>query len=669
MGERVMKPWTAVKLCEENESVSVGVWGRENKSGRTSFLESMTSQNSELLDAPVRIVGREDGRDFVFSDYNVFSMERTSDAFAEVLCSAESEQFLINVAMKTEFDGFIDTSLTIAPRGRTVQQIFGSEGLKSFEYVLDRLWIEIPLKRECAKYFQMFPRPDNMGVLEASGEIKNEIQMSFKAQILLANDNVGFMVSFESREGFVPFDSEQCFEIIPDKEKVILRIRLIDEEPYYWMGLDKRDPKERMSLHPRTFHFGIITTPVKPMSKQLTEEKAVHIDCYKKIAGNYEDFLRSEFEDTGEITFDRLKRLGVNTLYLHEKWNDLQNSPILTTQTASRLRYIIDECHKRAIRVIPYFGYEISSLAPYFREFLPDAEVQNTRISRWYRKPAQRDSKVCQKSRWSEFFTSGIEKLVEQYGFDGIYLDGTAYLWACMNTAHGCGCYCQDGTIYPSYPVFATRETLKQLYRIICEKHGGIINCHAGSAFNMPALSFASSLWDGEVFQSVFINGTISKLPDEYFQCLYTGKNLGLPIYMLCYLNPPVWSFDMALAVSLPFGILPKVNDAGEPLEKISEIWKIYESFGVDSAEFIPFYSQKEKGISVSDDRVKVSVYKKEHKILAIISITDKNLELEFALKSCHCVLENALTGDILSRNGDVTLKLSGFDYLILEMK
>lgn len=669
MCDKLMKPWTPVVLHEHGDFLSVEVWGRENKSGKSSFLESMSSQGQKILSSPMRVVGTEDGKDFVFDNYNVFAMDNATDAFAETVASAESEQFVLNVAMKTEFDGFIDTSVTVVPRGRTVKQIFGFQDLNPYQYTLSRLWLEIPISKEVAKYYQMFPRSENMSPLEASDRIKEKMQWPFRSQTFIANDEVGLMLSIEGQKNVTPFEKDNFIEILPTEKEVVLRVRLIDEEPYDWRDIDKSDLKERMSLKPLTFRLGILTTPVKPITQGLTSEKALHIDCFKKIDGNYEDFLGSRFENTDEITFDRLKRLGVNTLYLHEKWNDLQNSPILTSATARRLKHIIGECHKRDIKVIPYFGYEISSLSPYFRELLPEVEVTNTRISRWYRQPAQRDSKVCQNSRWSQFFTNGIERLIKTYGFDGVYLDGTAYLWACQNTAHGCGCYSPDGVLHATYPVFGTRKTMKRLYEIVCEEAGGVINCHAGSAFNMPALSFATSMWDGETLQRSFIDGSVTKLPDDYFKCLYTGRNLGLLIYMLCYLNPPNWTFDMALAVSLPFGILPKVNDTGEPLEKISKIWEIYDNFGVDSACFIPFYSKEDKGIEVSDENIKVSVYKKEDSVLAIIALTDKNYESEIEVKSEYRTINCALTGKSLSTNGSAKLKLSGFDFYIIELK
>ena len=180
MNDKVMKPWTPVRVREDGETIYVGTWGRENKSGKSSFLESMRSQGKELLAAPVRVVGTEDGREFIFSDYDLFSMNDRDESFAETLASAESDEFVINLSMKTEFDGFIDTSLTVAPKGRSVKQIFGLEKLKAQQFVLERLWIEIPLNKEVAKYYQMFPRTQNTGALEAVGAIEENITLSVK---------------------------------------------------------------------------------------------------------------------------------------------------------------------------------------------------------------------------------------------------------------------------------------------------------------------------------------------------------------------------------------------------------------------------------------------------------------------------------------------------------
>lgn len=664
MNDKIMQPWTPVVAVEEGASVSVDVWNRRYLSDEKSFLSSIKSGADELLYAPVRIVLREDGQENVFKEYKNFLMTQESEAYVNVVSEAKSEQFLVNLCMCTEFDGFIDVKLTVAPRGRSIKQCFGLEDLKQYNYELDRLWLEIPLSAECAKYYQFYPRAANTDPLSAANKITEKIELPFKEQVFVTNERAGIITSFESEGGFTPCGRENTFELIPDENGVVLRVRLIDAEPELWHD----SALKRIDLTPITYHFAFMATPVKPMSDCIFTERAVHIDCYEKITEEYEDYLSSPFENGDEITFDRLKRLGVNTLYLHERWNDLQNSPVLTAKTARRLSYIVEQAHKRGIRVIPYFGYEMSILAPYYSEMKENVQrITELGVSAgWYREPQQRNIRVCQKSRWSKFFVDGIERLMDQYHFDGIYLDGTAYVWPCMNASHGCGFTDSEGNVHTTYPVFAVRDNMKRLYDVVVNKRGGIINCHAGSAFNMPALSFASSIWDGETFQGGFLKGTIDKLPDDYFKCLYTGLNIGVPIFMLCYLNPPLWDFDMALSITLPFGIIPKVNDAGKPLETISEIWKLYDSFGVREAEFIPYYKNCEKDVLCSDSDVKISLYKKDGRALAVIATTDKNYSSDVTVESKFGNAKNAITGELLSKNGNFTVHLEGFDFILV---
>ena len=78
------------------------------------------------------------------------------------------------------------------------------------------------------------------------------------------------------------------------------------------------------------------------------------------------------------------------------------------------------------------------------------------------------------------------------------------------------------------------------------------------------------------------MQGNVTEIPEGHFRSVFTGRNFGVPGYMLCYSNPPVWTFDQALAQSIIFGIMPKANDAGEPLELMSEFWKFTDNFPIE---------------------------------------------------------------------------------------
>lgn len=661
----LQKPFTPLRAEETDDGVRISVYGRTYTASSKSPFASINSKGLELLYAPMRFVLREDGNDaIVDGGFTHFLMEGASDTEADILSTAESDQFILNLATHVEFDGCCDVSLTIAPRGRTVAQCYGMEAMKPYKYHLDRLWIEIPLTKEAARYYQFYPTLKDSDVLNSGGELSSSMALPHREQVMLTGEKAGLLFCSDSENGWLPLGRDNAIELLPNEDGAILRIRLIDTEPPAW-----RDATiYRFDLDPLTFRFGLMATPVKPMPEHPFAERAVHIDCYKKIPEDYCDFLASPFGDTGVITYDRLKDLGVNTLYIHEKWNDLQNSTRLTTKTARRLRTIIKECHERDIRVIPYFGYEMSTLAPYYREDHEESWRFDGPLGRagWYRQPAQRNTRICQNSDYAKRFASEIDRLMTEYGFDGVYLDGTAHVWPCENGMHGCGFTDENGVRHETYPVWATRERMKALAEVVCEKHGGIINCHALSAFNLPALSFTTSLWDGEIFQWGFLHGKINSLPDGYFRALYTGRNIGIPIFLLTYLNPPLWDFHMALSTALPFGILPKVNDAGEPLEMISKIWKIFDNFGVEDAEWLPYYG-KEHPVKANTEKAKISTWKKDGRLLVVVASTDRDADISLSLSFEQMKIRDAMKDEIISTDGKATLSLHGFDFYLIE--
>ena len=207
---------------------------------------------------------------------------------------------------------------------------------------------------EEADEFNKMPEFSRSGIIPEGG-----IHTSFSPQIYLNGFDKGLGFFFITNEYFENEKDDRVFEVINNGDEWLLRIRFLDKTPYCWLEKGTNNKMSRNML-PITYHFGMNVTPVKTMEKRPYSEKNFHIDCFTKIPRemNYDEFFSKTVVDwDGEIGFDRIKRLGVDTLYLHEKWNDIQNFFELTKETGDRLRYIIDECHKRGIKVIPYFGY------------------------------------------------------------------------------------------------------------------------------------------------------------------------------------------------------------------------------------------------------------------------------------------------------------------------
>ena len=580
----VPTPWCPMRTEENRNGCTAEVWGRTYKLENNLLFSSVTSLGDELLSSPIRVSASENGKKIEWRDIDVFLSEN-NDSKAVICATAQSDAFIVNTVTTLEFDGFATVDVRLMPKGFTVPQLFGLEKKEPPKTHLDYFHIEIPIKRKLAS--------------------------GFSSVIFLGNDEKGFFTYIDTDEGWQPADIRRMIEYDVSDDEVVMRLRIIDGQPKVWEEINAEQGQyEYPDLSYRVFFQA---SPLKPYPKNPYEEKRLHIDCFKKIEPEYIDFLSNPVVDgSEEIGYDRIKRLGVTTLILHEKWNQVQNYWKLTSRTKLQLKTIIDECHKRGIKVVPYFGYEISSLADIWN----DKRDEYRRIGRehkkglgWYRFPAQRELCVCYNSPIADDFANGLEKLVDEYDFDGIYLDGTGMVWNCQNTAHGCGYYDSEGNLKSTYPILGVRRLMRRLYEIF-ESRGKTINCHVSDCVCGAGMSFTHGLWLGEYIQYTLVKTGADKMPEGYMRAIHSGRNFGIQNEFLVYENKPIWGFDDAFAFTLIHGVLPRPNDIGEPLEKMSALWKIIDSFPIENSEWCPYYDEKSHPFKAENSAVKISTYR-----------------------------------------------------------
>ena len=133
-------------------------------------------------------------------------------------------------------------------------------------------------------------------------------------------------------------------ELFVNDDDVVLRIHFLDSEHEYWR---KKCEWKGFYVYPIKFEFGMQATPVKPFPKNPFTENNYHDrGAFHHLDGRVDETLflppntklgnpteapttysvDSTNKEDAEILIDRLKRCGVNTVYVHEAWNDLQNS-------------------------------------------------------------------------------------------------------------------------------------------------------------------------------------------------------------------------------------------------------------------------------------------------------------------------------------------------------
>lgn len=660
------------KAIKTNSGYEVEVWNRKYAFGLNPFLQAIVSDGEELLSSPMRIVGIENGKELVWRDIENFLMDINEDGQIRLAQAMQSERFILNTNVTIEEDGCMDWRLTLISRGMTVNQVFGLEEEDKGDRVLSRLWLEIPLKKQAAEFYHVLPFGDivldgrntsDSGALAQAGAVpERSIELPFKQQVYLGNDNVGFGIFFESDKYWRPIDENKAIECVVEKDEVLLRVHFLDNEAFAW--LDKGRGNGMNSL-PLTFRIGMIATPVKPFPTNPYTQKNVHIDCFKKIPQNYEEYLFEKLGEENGNMLDRMQRLGVDTLYIHEKWNDIQNSPELTTNSANRLKLIVKEAHKRGIKVVPYFGYEISTLAPVFGERFEEYMGFNGERWHWYRTPWQRDVLACYQSSWQEYFLEHVETIFRVYDIDGIYIDSIMTIAPCKNEKHGCGYRDHNGELKATYPVWRIREFMKKLHKI-AEKYNGFVASHSYGAFSLPTLAYSDMLWEGESIQSLMLTGKVDSIPIDYLRAIYSGRNLGITINMLCYSNPPVWTFRQATALALPFGIIPKPNDAEEPLEEMRGVWSAIDAFPIEESTWRPYFKNS---VETDNPNVKASYFETEDKALFFISNMQKSPtgKVEIRLHKPYRKVCDAVSLQELSVAGNILeVSFETLDYVII---
>lgn len=611
---RIPRPFIPLRVESADYCHAVHVIDRDYTFGPDGLPISIVSQGHELLAAPVRVVCMEDGAPAVWdNDYpdneSESFIQHRSDEQAVICGAKQSERFIIDTCTTVGYDGNIDIDFKLMTRGMTVAQVFGVADTKPVLFKLDRLWLEIPLKADAFPMFHMYPnsemkladgtiRPE--GQMSMSGKLPEQsVGMPFKPLLWVGNDERGLGWFAESDRNWQPADPDAAMELVRKEDMLILRIHLLDSHPVSWNG----DPERGMDYLPIDFQFGFHATPVKPFPKQPYIHNAFHLDCGIKIKGNYLDFM------SAENRFDRLTEMGVTTLILHEKWNKSQNWFELSEFTTHQIRYIADECHKRGIRVLTYFGYEMSAMAPIWSEKSNNMLVKGEDgkpYGGWWRVPFQRDYVVCYNTEYEDYFINGITNIMDTCHTDGVYLDGTDDLRCCYNTEHGCGWYDHEGKLHGSYNLKAIRHLFKRLYDAV-EQRGGMVNVHACGYINFTTLPYIHQTWRGENLQFVLMKGITEDVNLDYFRAEYIGRNMGVPVEFIAYENRPLWKFEDALSLALLHGILPRPNDIGHPLELMSGVWKIFDAFPIAQSEWKPYWNN---GVSTDHEKVRVSYYR-----------------------------------------------------------
>ena len=267
------------------------------------------------------------------------------------------------------------------------------------------------------------------------------------------------------------------------------------------------------------------------------------------------------------------------------------------------------------VGVCPYMAYlGIGAPSPLSRQF--GAEWARNPLSTSPAEPPKGHYYLdcCGASGFGDYLAAGSQWLLDDLGFHGCYTDGNARCYPCSNVHHGCGYRDAQGAVHPTFPVFATREYLKRMYKTIHARgdKGYLVN-HVSYDMFIPTVSFTDVYYTGE-----------HESYEDLVKCRvrWQAKPWGVwPILLGAdshSYTPLHMTYGLLHATSVwPQGALGR-NDMQR---KTANLWQTYDRFGYRDAQWIPYYRAEAGGLAKADrEEVKVSLYRHpEGRALAVV--------------------------------------------------
>ncbi|MCR5264596.1 MAG: DUF6067 family protein [Clostridiales bacterium] len=615
---KVPAPWTPVESDISPKKAVVSVWGRTYTWDDSIFPVSIMTAGRELLTAPIVLHAKFGGVEKEFE--NTFITRHAEDDEKAVFTVAKTAgDIIINARFTVEFDGFIGCVLTVVP-------FWGAKP------TLDGLYIDIPLTEDSSDLYHLWPAGVSGicvdGHVISSGKTPDDgFEIPFRPYLWCGWEFGGLGIAMESGENIDLADGSRMISLKKTGAGRLLRYTLLDRAPSAWDG---RQDSWGDALEPIDYVIGIQATPVKPMYKDQLGIHLLHTDWTYKT-----DYLTPD--ESGETLPDRLKKQGVNWIIFHEGWSSVQNYGQAVDE--EKFRKTVCELHKRGIKVMVYFGYEYATTAPGWHENKGDYLIRNPKghpTGGWQRlNQCQRDYMVCYAGGYAKEMRERVRYAMTHYHLDGIYTDGTYVPWECANPSHGCGYVGPDGERRSTYPIFALREHVKELYKLV-HGLGGYIDTHQSSCLMAPTLAFADSFFNGESIQEKLKQDFLGFMNLPAYRTEYMGKNLGVFPQLLAYVDERM-PIEKAASLSMIHDVLPR--PWGETLAaKLSPYWRKFDEFGVSDAVWHPYWL--DGPVKCLTGNAYCSSYEKDGKLLCVISAFDDGItEVTLDIAGvCHSV-------------------------------
>jgi len=669
----VLAPWSPLRVEKLSGGLSVSCWGRQYDFGTDRIIGPIRTAGRSILSGAVQFTARANGKTIRFGAgrLDVFSKKKHQIVFNGNY--GNSFGLVVKSRIEIDYDGMIRMDAVLSS-DKAVR--------------LDNLELEIPVKAEHAKYLYRFPgkwgSAMNVGALPRGG-----VRAEFWPYIWLGDEERGLAWFSESNKNWFNKPEDCVTEITGNGKTVKLRLHLVStpinlipsgETGAMFTGFGENivvPLPGRPVMNELHYTFGFQATPIKPVELDAWDRRSVCIGPSKSTGFTPPLNISVKF-------LDQLKEAGARTVVIFEYWTDAEG--YVCTNYGRQLKKIVKDCHERGLKVLLYFNNLMSDLGlewPTLGEHCIVHPRNCYPIYHYLPQPNQSVSVVCQNSEWQDCLAHGIGRAMDEFGIDGVYLDGTILPFGCGNTLHGCGKADAEGNVAKTYPIFAVRSALRRIYAAVrSRKPDGQVDAHNSTCMVIPTLGWATSYWDGEQFCRIPRGADVTQLlPLDAFRAEFMGHQWGVPAEFLCYGNPLTYEQSWSVALLHDVPVRPNKLDLGMrkgELGLISSIWKVMDDFGRKGAEWLPYW-RNSGYVSAGPKGVYASLYRHaENGLLAVISNISKDrvsarLDLDLSrlgFNGRRITAWDALTGKSVGIDaGRISCDLFSFGWKLIRIK
>jgi len=647
----VPPPWVPIQILGK----TVICWNREYTLENSPFPVQIRIGKEQILTSPISLKGMLDGKEIAWSRKETGRFIEKRDDLVRFETNNVFSSIVLYGLTTIEFDGMIRVDIRLIPVKETI---------------LEQLYLEVPLKKEYTT-LRSIPlwhhltedwRQSYAGV----GYIPDEWKSRFIPYLWLGKESGGICWFAENDKNWHLKEENSAIEIKKSDKTVLLRINIIDSA--------------LRIAEPLSLTFGLQATPVKPLPENWL--------CLR----DHRTGLKGKTNYIAPQISQVYKWLGFPEI---EEEVEVPWSQVYVGREHIRYAQFVKEAQKIGLKFLTYVTDQVAFSSPVPDKSLPEYVYYKEDwgcsgykdVLSYASDPVLARASlvsVCPETSWQDFFIYSLKKLVDRYGIDGIFVDHATVV-DCKNTLHGHG-FVKNGEVKPTYPIFATREMRKRVYKMFKQRNkDSLVIHHIFAVPIIPIASFCDAYWGGEPLWGIVdtdrCEGDYTRaIPLDAFRTEFIGQNFGLIPVIIPELHAERYNTVENTETLVALCLLHGTNIAYgccQYYKVVDKVWQALDRFGMIGADILPYWNNGDI-IQTLSDRCKVSIYKKKDRVLLVIgnlgeeeiSDTIKIDIKKLGLTKSNLKAEDILTGEQIPIEKErITLSIKRKNFRLIQIE